>query len=180
MTADTDGENGPRYPERAVVDTCVLLDIALGATDGQANERLPRSNGLVDDALAGKLELLLPAPALIELSTDHVLRAGINPVEREFRRKKQLVMQWCKNSELMMVDLTGKAAEWFNENRCVQNIRPGDAAILSAAKYCHADAIYTWDTEFMRKVNAANDSGGIGIVALEPPERPIVLPLGLD
>lgn len=173
MTIDMDEQNGLHYPNRAVVDTCVLLNIALGDCDNQPDGRLSRSNGLINDALAGKLELLLPSTVLIELSTDHVLRSGTNPREHEFRMKKHRVMEWCRNSELEMVDLTSKAAEWYNENSCVQDIRFGDAAILCSAKYCDAQVIYTWDVDFMRRVNQAN----VGVTAKEPPQRPITLSL---
>lgn len=68
-------------------------NIVLGNSDNHPADRLPRSNGLINYALAGRLELLLPSIVLIELSTDHVLRSGTNPREHEFRMKKHRVME---------------------------------------------------------------------------------------
>lgn len=177
MTVDMDTVNGLQYPARALVDTCVLLNIALGQYDSGV-ERLPRSKALIDDAIAGKLELLLPAISLIELSTDHILRAGRNVSKSEFVKMKRLVMDWCMNCGLPIAELTKGAAEWFNENTCVQSIRTADACILSTAHYVGATVVYTWDKEFLKKVNIANASNNTGIKAMEPPLRPITLQYG--
>ncbi|MCT6901052.1 MAG: hypothetical protein M3Z40_08390, partial [Bifidobacterium sp.] len=106
MMVDMDEENGLHYPSRAVVDTCVLLNIALGSHDNGGPERLSRSEGLIDDAIGGKLELSMPSLALVELSTDHILRAGKNVPPKQFREEKKLAMDWCMNCSLPMAELT--------------------------------------------------------------------------
>lgn len=181
MTVDMDEENGLHYPSRAVVDTCVLLNIALGSHDSGGPKRLSRSEGLIDDAIGGKLELLMPSLVLVELSTDHILRAGKSVPLKQFREEKKLAMDWCMNCSLPMAELTKGAAEWFNETSCVQGIRTADACVLATAWYADASVIYTWDEDFRKKVNAADESDGIGIVAEEPPERvPHLFEAGID
>ena len=170
MTDSLDEQNGPRYPTRAVVDTCVLLNIALGKNDNGDPDWLSRSEQLIDDAINGKLILFMPSVALVELSTDHILRAGNTIDKNDFRKMKNLAMKWCMNCSLPIADLTRGAAQWFNKTYCVQNIRTADACILATAHYAKAKIIYTWDDEFRKKVNYANNEENIGITAEKPPE----------
>ena len=170
MTASLDEENGPRYPTRAVVDTCVLLNIALGKNDNGKPEWLPRSEKLIDDAIGGRLKLFMPSVTLVELSTDHILRAGNKIGSKDFRTMKRLAMKWCMSCSLPIAELTSGAAQWFNKTYCVQNIRAADACILATAHYANAQVVYTWDDDFRKKVNAANSRENIGITAEEPPE----------
>lgn len=175
MTLALDKDKGLRYPDRAVVDTNVILNIALGSSDNLPPSCLQRSKGLVDDALSGKLMLILPAISLIELSSDHLLRSGLNIPKNEFHRRKRKVMEWCENADLPFADLTMNAAQWYNRTPSVQAIRALDAAILATAKFSRSSTIYTWDDRFIEYIDRAKTQDSIGVTASNPLERPIPL-----
>jgi predicted nucleic acid-binding protein len=176
MKVDMDKDNGLNYPKRAVVDTNVILNVALGSLDNLPPENLKRSKKLLDDALGGKLELLLPTISLIELSSDHLLRSEEkNPSNSMFKRMKKKVMQWCEDSELPFAELPLGAAEWFNETESAQCIFPLDASIVASAIFSHSSVVYTWDDRLIHLVERANRQSPIGITAMNPPVRPLTL-----
>lgn len=162
-----------RYPKRAVVDTNVIVNVALGSEDSTDSSYLPRSMRLLNDGIAGELELLLPSMVMIELSSDFIVRSGkVGQTRNQERRHKHMLLDWCRNSELMMVDLTADAAAWFCDTPAVQGLRPGDAAVLASAQYAHASHIYTWDNKFITLVAKAREEGALNIIACNPPELP--------
>lgn len=168
-------DTSQNYPKRAVVDTNVIVNVALGVADTTDPSYLPRSKRLLNDGIAGKLELLLPSMVMIELSSNFIVRSGRAGQSRsEERRHKRQLLQWCRDSDLFMVDLTADAAGWFSETPAVQDLRPGDAAILASAHYAHATHVYTWDDKFIATVRKARESGQTDIVACNPPELPPV------
>ncbi|MCI1714153.1 type II toxin-antitoxin system VapC family toxin [Bifidobacterium tibiigranuli] len=172
MTA-TGNESSQHYPKRAVVDTNVIVNVALGAEDTTDPVYLPRSKRLLNDGIAGELELLLPSMVMIELSCNHIVRSGKSgQSQSQERRHKKMLLEWCRNSNLTMVDLTADAAGWFSETIAVQNLRPGDAAVLASAKYAHATHVYTWDKGFIDTVEHTRGQGHTDIVACNPPELP--------
>lgn len=64
------------YPHRAVVDTCVIVNVALGKKDNLPPEYLARSRKLLDDAIVQKrLELFIPTMTLIELASEHEINS---------------------------------------------------------------------------------------------------------
>lgn len=114
MTA-TGNESSQHYPKRAVVDTNVIVNVALGAEDTTDPVYLPRSKRLLNDGIAGELELLLPSMVMIELSCNHIVRSGKSgQSQSQERRHKKMLLEWCRNSNLTMVDLTADAAGWFS------------------------------------------------------------------
>lgn len=168
-----ESESSRRYPERAVVDTNVIVNVALGKDDTTDPSFLPRSERLLNDGIAGELELLLPSMVMIELSCNFVIRSGQSGQTRSRARDhKQRLIKWCYDCELPMVDLTADAAGWFSETPAVQNLRPGDAAILASARYAHATHVYTWDDKFIRTVQQAREQGQTDIIACNPPMLP--------
>ncbi|KAB7790343.1 type II toxin-antitoxin system VapC family toxin [Bifidobacterium leontopitheci] len=168
-----DNEVPQNYPKRAVVDTNVIVNVALGPEDTTDPSYLLRSKRLLNDGIAGKLELLLPSIVMIELSSNLIVRSGKSGQSRsqEHRHKKQL-LAWCRDSELLMVDLTADAASWFSETPALQDLRPGDAAVLASAKYAHASHVYTWDKGLINTVRKAREQGQTDIIACNPPELP--------
>ena len=54
-----ESESSRRYPERAVVDTNVIVNVALGKDDTTDPSFLPRSERLLNDGIAGELESVL-------------------------------------------------------------------------------------------------------------------------
>lgn len=177
MPIDMDKENGLVYPKRAVVDTNVILNIAIGEKDNLPEDCLERSKKLIDDAIAGKFELMLPSICLIELSSDHLIRAQGNPIPQDFKKMKRQVVEWCDNSDLPFVDLTMGAALWYHDTPSIQCVRPMDAAILAAARFANATTVYTWDDKFIKFVEQANAVETLGVTAENPPKRPITLQL---
>lgn len=175
MTLNMEREDGLRYPARAIVDTNVILNVALGKMDNLPATCLDRSKQLLDDAISGQFELLLPSIALIELSSDHIIHADGNPTKRQYKEMKHKVMQWCEDSTLDFADLTLPAAEWYHDNTSIQCIRPIDSAILATAKYANATVVYSWDDKFIEFVKKANATASIGISVRHPPECPITL-----
>lgn len=49
-----ESESSRRYPERAVVDTNVIVNVALGKDDTTDPSFLPRSERLLNDGIAGE------------------------------------------------------------------------------------------------------------------------------
>lgn len=165
--------NQVSYPSRAVVDTCVIVNVALGEKDTLPPEYLSRSKKLLDDGMRGELKLLIPSMALIELCSEHEVSSNRSGVPREeMRRRKNLLLDWCERCDLPTVDLTVDAAEWFRHSSGVQKLRPGDAAILASAYYAHAEVVYTWDERFIKTVMAANKNTPLGVKACNPPSLP--------
>lgn len=175
MTANVAKDSDSLYPKRAVVDTNVILNVALGEMDNLPAENLERSKGLLDDGIRGNLQLFLPSICLIELSSDHLIHCLGNPKGKDFRKMKSKVIEWCEDSTLPFADLTLPAAQWYHEKPRVQCIRPMDAAILATAKYCNSSVVYTWDKPFIKYAGKANETEPLGITVSEPPERPLVL-----
>jgi predicted nucleic acid-binding protein len=164
------------YPARAVVDTCVILNVALGDHDNLSPEKLERSKKLLNDAIAGKLRLFLPSICLIELSSWNIITSGQKtPDMQENRLKKRRINQWCADSEFVMADLTADGALWYSESPELQNIKAGDSSVLATAKFAHATTIYTWDDKLINAVRRANGINDSGITAVNPPELPLAL-----
>ena len=95
-----ESESSRRYPERAVVDTNVIVNVALGKDDTTDPSFLPRSERLLNDGIAGELELLLPSMVMIELSCNFVIRSGQSGQTRSRARDhKQRLIKWCYDCE---------------------------------------------------------------------------------
>ena len=91
-----ESESSRRYPERAVVDTNVIVNVALGKDDTTDPSFLTRSERLLNDGIAGELELLLPSMVMIELSCNFVIRSGQSGQTRSRARDhKQRLIKWC-------------------------------------------------------------------------------------
>ena len=161
------------YPKRAVVDTNVIMNVALGAEDTTDPSYLPRSKRLLNDGIAGKLELLLPSMVMIELSSSFTVRSGQSGQSRsQERSRKKKLLDWCRDCELLMIDLTADAAGWFSETPALHDLRPGDAAIIASAQYARASHVYTWDSKLISTVCKAREQGQTDIIACNPPELP--------
>ena len=159
-----------QYPRRAIVDTCVMLNVALGEHDKLPKECLERSRRLLEDAALGKLQLLVPTMSLFELCSDHELNSNSNGVKASrIRYLKRTILEWTNQCGLPTVDVTVEAAEWFKDNEAIHRLRPADAAILSCAYFANAQAVYTWDKKFIQVVNEANAKQDLGITVCEPP-----------
>lgn len=170
------GQDQIAYPRRAVVDTCVILNVALGEKDSLPSECLPRSKRLLADAIERKeLELFIPTMALIELISDHAVNTQNCLTRSESRRAKHMLLNWYGQCGLPAVDLTVDAVEWFRHTPAVQKLRPGDAAVLASAKYVNAEIVYTWDKKFIEAVEKANADVPLGIIACPPPEIPEII-----
>ncbi len=170
------GQDQIAYPRRAVVDTCVILNVALGEKDSLPSECLPRSKRLLADAIEQKeLELFIPTMALIELISDHAINTQSGLTRSESRRAKRMLLDWCEQCGLPAVDLTAEAVEWFRQTSALQKLRPGDAAVLASAKYVNAEIVYTWDKRFIKVVEKANADIPLGITACPPPEIPKIM-----
>lgn len=55
-----ESESSRRYPERAVVDTNVIVNVALGKDDTTDPSFLPRSERLLNDGIAGSWNCCCP------------------------------------------------------------------------------------------------------------------------
>lgn len=158
---------------RAVVDTNVIMNVALGKEDTAPADYLPRSKDLLDRAAAQDVELLLPSIVIFELSCDVILRGGKpNMDPTVFRRQKQALLAWCADSKLTTIDVTGDAANWYVRHEGLQGLRLGDAAILASAWYAQADHLYTWDKGLIKIANQNSDI--LGFTVEEPPQLPSV------
>ena len=164
------GQEQAGYPRRAVVDTCVIINAAVGEKDNQPPEHLSRSKKLLDDALKHRLELFIPTMSLMELVSGHEVNTWQEVPGSKLRRCKNLLLDWCEHCSLPAVDLTLDAVEWFRQTPAVHGLRPGDAAVLASAKYVDAEVVYTWDTGFIKTVAKANTKEPLGITVCEPPE----------
>lgn len=165
------GEEQTGYPCRAVVDTCVIINAALGEKDNQPPEHLPRSQKLLDDAIYGhKLKLFIPTMTLMELVSGHEINTWRGVPGNKLRRYKKLLLDWCEHCSLPAVDLTLEAVEWFRQTPAVHELRPGDAAVLASAKFAGAEVVYTWDDKFIKTVVDANKKEPLGITVCEPPK----------
>lgn len=161
------------YPHRAVVDTCVIVNVALGKKDNLPPEYLARSRKLLDDAIVQKrLELFIPTMTLIELASEHEINSRQGVSGADMRRCKKLLLDWCERCDLPAVDLTVEAVEWFRQTPEIRRLRPGDAAVLASAKYAGAEVVYTWDTGFIKAVEDANVGDSLGINVCKPPVIP--------
>ena len=157
---------------RAVVDTNVIMNVALGKEDTAPADHLPRSKDLLDRA-AEDVDLLLPSIVIFELSCDVILRGGKpNMGPAVFRGQKNELLDWCANSKLTTIDVTGDAADWYVRHEGLQGLRLGDAAILASAWYAQADHVYTWDKGLIKIANQNSDI--LGFTVEEPPQLPSV------
>lgn len=163
------------YPRRALVDASILLDVALGRAGAQAPARFQRSRKLLDDAIEGEFELLLPSSILLELTSqcDGVIGTRPRLNKREAARRKRVV-DWCRASGLSMVDLTADAALWFASDTPFQVLNPGEASVLASARYAHAEVVYTWDDSFIKAVDKADRQAPCGVRVCNPPLLPAV------
>lgn len=158
---------------RAVVDTNVIMNVALGKEDTAPADYLPRSKDLLDRAEAEDVDLLLPSIVIFELSCDVILRGGKpNMDPAVFRGQKNKLLDWCANSRLTTIDVTGDAADWYVRHEGLQGLRLGDAAILASAWYAQADHVYTWDKGLIKIANQNSDI--LGFTVEEPPQLPSV------
>ena len=158
---------------RAVVDTNVIMNVALGEKDTAPADHLPRSKDLLDRAAAEDVDLLLPSIVIFELSCNVILLGGKpNMKPSDFRRQKQALLAWCAKSKLTTIDVTGDAANWYVRHEGLQGLRLGDASILASAWYAQADHLYTWDKGLIKIANQNSDI--LGFTVEEPPQLPSV------
>ncbi len=159
------------YPERAVLDTCVIINAMLRDNDKGLPDAWKRSAKLIDDGIGGKLELLLPSMVMVELATNHSMRSNRDGVKKSVIDEcHERLVQWCKDSELTTIDLTDDAADWILDHPVLQErIRPADAAVLASARFAGASVVYSWDRQFAVYVAEANDTDPLGITVEEPP-----------
>lgn len=143
----SNASDSTEYPAKAVIDTCVLINLILGERDSinqSIPDRLQRSRKLVDDGLSEKLRLFLPSMALVELSTEHTLRSGRQHVpEKAMQKMHGDICRWWTGSNLPTIDLAGDAAQWVHDKPSLHKLRPGDAAILASAYYVGAPVVYS-------------------------------------
>lgn len=163
------------YPERAAVDTCVIINATLRDNDKLPKDAWKRSERLIDDGIGGRLELLLPAMVMMELATHHSVRSNRDGVKKEVMDEcHERLVQWCKESEITVVDLTEDAVDWILDHPGLQeHVRPADAAVLASARYAGASVVYSWDRKFAERVKEVNDVDPLGITVEEPPELPV-------
>lgn len=91
------------------------------------------------------------------------------------------IVQWCKDAEFAMIDLTEDAVDWILDHpELREDLRPADAAILASARFAEASVVYSWDAKFAKIVEKANRIAPLGITVEEPPELPVPDPVEPD
>lgn len=170
------------HPKRAAVDTCVIINAMLRDNDKGLPGAWERSVKLLDDGIGGKLELLLPSMVVVELATNHSMRSkrpGVDPTVMDGVYAR--IVQWCKDAEFAMIDLTEDAVDWILDHpELREDLRPADAAILASARFAEASVVYSWDAKFAKIVEKANRIAPLGITVEEPPELPVPDPVEPD
>jgi hypothetical protein len=141
---------------RVFIDTCLLVNLAIGAATSDEQDKLPASRGVIEAILNKKMCGYMSVITIAELLGNGEIRG--NHISRQERHRRIKTAQaWLQNSPIISVEADSTLA--FEAGKLAQQhqLKGPDALILASSLRIQAKTLYTWDNGLLKINGNIND-----------------------
>lgn len=134
---------------RVFIDTCLLVNIAIGAATSDERYKLPASRGVMEAISNNRMRGYMSVITIAELLGNAKIRGKHIPKPERHRRIKA-AQAWLQNFPITSVEADSTLA--FEAGALAQQhqLKGPDALILASSLRVKAKTLYTWDNGLLK------------------------------